>query len=170
MTERLAEACSCASTWMCQPAHTIKQSYQSLTSIQQWGSLCYHRNRIKLPCLPPRRSLICQAPLYPGNTMTSLRLCCLTGILTMQRQGWGTGAHSPDMLLQQLFSFLCSGFILCNPFVPLLSLRLPLSPALSLSHIFSYLFILSSPNPWFFYLPSSAPSSYKVISSGLPNN
>lgn len=87
----------------------------------------------------PDAALICQALLYPGNTMTSLRLCCLTGILTMQRQGWGTGAHSPDMLLQQLFSFLCSQFILCNPLFPLLSPRLPLSPVLSLSNTHSSL-------------------------------
>lgn len=95
----------------------------------------------------PDAALICQALLYPGNTMTSLRLCCLTGILTMQRQGWGTGAHSPDMLLQQLFSFLCSQFILCNPFFPLLSLRLPLSSVLSLSNTHSYLIYLFSLSP-----------------------
>lgn len=123
----------------------------------------------------PDAALICQALMYPGNTMTSLRLCCLTGILTMWRQGWGTGAHSPDMLLQQLFSFLCSRFILCNPFFPLLSLRLPLPPVLSLSHTHSYLIYLfiSFSGPLFsllFYLSLSSPKSHEAISSGLPNN
>lgn len=35
--------------------------------------------------------------------------------------------QSPDMPLQHLFSFLCTPFILCNPFFPLLSPCLALS-------------------------------------------
>lgn len=89
--------------------------------------------------------------------MTSLRLCCLTGILTMQRQDWETGTHSPDMLLQQLFSFLCSWFILCksllsSPFPAPASLPCPLS--VRCTH-FCNLFIFSFSNPLFsrlFYL------------------
>lgn len=122
---------------------------------------------MSLPVSLPDAALICRALLYPGNTMTSLRLCCLTGILTMQRQGWGTGAHSPDMLLQQLFSFLCSRFILCNPFFPLLSPRLPLSPVLSLSNThtqLSYLFISPSSDP-LFSLPSSLSPSLCLLPS-----
>lgn len=157
--------------------HTIYQSYQSLTVVQQWGSLCYHRNRLKLLCLSvslPDAALICQALQYPGNTMTSHRLCCLTGILSMHRQGWGTGVRSPNMLLQRLFSFLCSQFIHCNPFFPL-SPWLPLSPVLPLSNPqFFYLFSFS-PNHQSLSLsssssPLSSPRSQEVISSGRPNN
>lgn len=113
---------------------------------------------MSLPASLPDAALICQAPLYPGNTMTSLRLCCLTGILTMQRQGWGTGTHSPDMLLQQLFSFLCSQFILCNPFFPHLSPRLPLPLSFLCQMQALYLFS-PTPIPHSFFSPSLSVSS-----------
>ena len=47
-TERLAEVCSCALTWMCHQVFAVNQSNQSLTL--QWRSLCNHRNRMKPPC------------------------------------------------------------------------------------------------------------------------
>lgn len=128
------------------------------TELSRRLSLSLSLSRPVLFTLPPCRSLICQALLYPGNTMTSLRLCCLTGILTMQRQGWGTGAHSPDMLLQQLFSLLCSGFILRNPFVPLLSLCLPLFPQSSLCHIHTFSLIYS-----FYLLPIPDSSTSRCL-------
>lgn len=50
--------------------------------------------------------------------------------------------HSPNMLLQRLFSFLCSQYIHCNPFFPL-SLHLLLAPVLLVkSAVFIYLFFL----------------------------
>ena len=107
--------------------------------------------------------------------MTSLRLCRLKGILTMQRQGWGTGKHSPDMLLQQLFSFLCSQFILCNPLFPPLSLNLTLSPVLSLSNTgTAFIFSFSSPFSFFssisLCLLPGLRESYQVASQIIRHN
>lgn len=154
---------------MCQRVCIINQSYQPLTLAQQYRSLCYHRNRFKSSLslfLSLCRSLICPASPTPEKTVTSLCLCCLTGILTMQRQGQGTGTRSADMHLQQLFSLLCCGFILCNPSVPLLSLCPSLPPVLFLSlHLFIHFISLKCADSLLLY-PLRLISQSHTVSSG----
>lgn len=70
------------------------------------------------------------------------------------------------MHLQQLFSLLCCGFILCNPSVPLLSLCPSLPPVLFLSlHLFIHFISLKCADSLLLY-PLRLVSQSHTISSG----
>lgn len=87
-------------------------------------------------------SLICPAPPPPEKAVTSRRLCCLTGILTTQRQGQGTGFTQP----RHAFAGIC---FLC--FV--LGLFFVIPPFFSSPH--AHLFPLSAPCHFSYLLPLS---------------
>lgn len=147
---------------MCQPARAINQSYQPLPLVQQWGSLGCHRNRFKPGSLPLCCSLICPAPTPPQKTVTSRRLCCLTGILCRDEareraHAAQTCIHSSCFLCFVLGLFVIPSF-LSSPHAHLFPLSAPCH--------FPYLFLLSRSNVpiplLLIYLSPHLPESHRI--------